>query len=138
MDEILNDFVIGNGIIVNTTGNEALESRDNGRHEDFEKIVERASQNKAPWSDTTESDAVENAVFAVENRIHDAVLTAVNNVVILQVEMAIQSITSSSGNGPNSIFQNPGRIDFIRNTANAPLRSASSRLDLNIEQDKID
>ena len=52
--------------------------------------------------------------------------------------MAVRSMTSSSANGPNSIVQNPDRKDFTGNTENTPLRSASSRLDLNIDQDIID
>ena len=73
--------------------------------------------------------------------MHDAILTAINYVVLPRVEMAVRSITGSSGNGPNStnsIVQHPDRRDFTRNTENTPLRSASSRLDLNIDQDIID
>ena len=40
---------------------------------------------------------VDHAVMAVENRVHDAILTAMDNVVILLVEMAVRSITESSG-----------------------------------------
>ena len=61
-----------------------------------------------------------------------------NNVVIPQVEMAVRLITGSSGNGPNSIVQNLDRRYFTGNTENTPLRSASSRLGSNIEQDEID
>ena len=52
--------------------------------------------------------------------------------------MSVRSITGSSGNGPNSIVQKPDRRDFTGNTEYTPLRSASSRLDSNIEQDQID
>ena len=41
----------------------------------------------------------------------------------------------SSGNGPNSIVQNPHRRDFTGNTEKTPVGAASSRLDLNIDQD---
>ena len=61
-----------------------------------------------------------------------------NDVVIPRVEMAVRSVTGSSGSGPNSIVQNPDRRDFTGNTEKTPLRSASSRLDSNIEQDEID
>ena len=70
--------------------------------------------------------------------MHDAILTTMNNMVIPRVEMAVRSITSSSGNGPNSTVQNPHRRDFTVNTENIPLSPASSRLDLDIEQDEID
>ena len=52
--------------------------------------------------------------------------------------MAVRSITVSSGKGPNSIVHNPDRRDFTGNTEITPLRSASSQLDLNIEQDEMD
>ena len=61
-----------------------------------------------------------------------------DNVVIPRVETAVRSVTGSSGHGPNSTIQNPGRRDFIGITENTPLKSASSRLALNIDQDRID
>ena len=61
-----------------------------------------------------------------------------NDVDSPRVEMAVRLITSSSGNGPNSIVQNLDQRDFTGSTENIPLRSASNRLDLNIEQDEID
>ena len=70
-----------------------------------------------------------------QNLMHDAILTAMDNVIILRVEMTVRSITSSSRLGPNSTFQNPDRRDFIGNTKNTPLKSASSRLDLNIDHE---
>ena len=70
--------------------------------------------------------------------MHDAILTAMNYVVIPRVEMAVRSMTSSSGNGPNSIVQNHDRMDFTSNAEKTPPRSASSRSDLKIEQDEID
>ena len=78
------------------------------------------------------------AVIAVENRVHDAILTALNDVVIPRVEMAKKSIKGSSGNGPKCIVQNPDRRDFTGKTEITQLRPASSRLDLKIEQDGID
>ena len=76
--------------------------------------------------------------MTVENRLHDAILTVMDKVVIPPVEMAVRSITGSSRHGPNSVVQNPDRSDFTENTENTPLMSASSRLDLNIDQDSID
>ena len=46
--------------------------------------------------------------------------------VIPGVEMAVRSVTGSSGNVPNSIVQNPDRKDFTGNTETTPLRSAFS------------
>ena len=62
--------------------------------------------------------------------MHDAILTAMDNVIIPRVEMAVKSITGSTGLGTNSEVQNPDRSDFLRNIGSTPLMSASSRLDL--------
>ena len=77
-------------------------------HEDFERIVDSASQNQVIGGNTDDRfrNAVDSAVIAVENGMQYAILTAMNNVVIPRVEMAARSITGSSGNGPNSIVQN--------------------------------
>ena len=140
LHETLNDFVIGNGITMNTLGNEILELQANGRNEHFEKVVDSASQNQVIGNNIDDriGNMVDSAVIAVENRMHDVTLAAMNNLVNPRDEMAVRSITGSSRNGPNNIVQNPDRIDFTRNTENTPLRLASSRLDLNIEQDEID
>ena len=70
--------------------------------------------------------------------MHDAILTAMDNVVTPPVELAVRSITASSGHGTNSALQNQDRRDSIGNTENIPLKSAFSLLELNIDQDRID
>ena len=135
LDETLTDFVIGNRITTNTLGNETLKLQANGSYEDFEWTVANASQNQVIGSNTDNrmKDAVDSAVINVEIRMHDAILTAMKEVVVPRVEMAVKSIRGSSGNEPNSVIQNPDRKDFTGNTENTPLSSASSRLYLNIE-----
>ena len=76
--------------------------------------------------------------MTVENRMHDAILTTMDKVVIPRVEMAVRSITGSSGHGLNGIVQNPDWGEFTGSTENTPLMSASSRLDVNIHQNRID
>ena len=44
--------------------------------------------------------------MTVENRMHDAILAVIDNVVIPRVEMAVKSITNSTGHGTNSEVQN--------------------------------
>ena len=68
---------------------------------------------------------VDNAVMTVENCMPDTILTAMDNVVIPRVEMAVGSITGLSGQGPSSVFQNPDQRQFTRNTENFLLMSAS-------------
>ena len=53
--------------------------------------------------------------MTVENRMHDAILTAIDKVVIPRVQMAVKSITGSTGLGTNSEVQNPDRRDFLGN-----------------------
>ena len=52
--------------------------------------------------------------------------------------MAVRSITESSGSGPNNMVQNPDQRDFSDKTEKTSLISASSRVDLNIEQNRND
>ena len=52
--------------------------------------------------------------------------------------MAARLITGSSGNGPNGIVENLDRGVFTGENKNTLIRSASNRLDLDIEQDEID
>ena len=140
MNETLNVFIISNNTNMGMTENKKLEQQASGRHRNFEMIVENASENQFIGNKTDDRirDAVDSAVMAVENRMHDAILTAVNDVVIPRVEMAVISSTGSSRNGPNSIVHNPEWRNFTGNTENTPLKSASSRLDLKIDQDVID
>ena len=81
---------------------------------------------------------VDNAVKAVENRIYDAILTAMDNVKTATVEMAVRSITELSGRGPNSVVQNPDQSDFSGNMEIILLVAASSRAYLNINRNKHD
>ena len=80
--------------------------------------------------------AVDSAVRTIKNHMLDAIFAAMVNVVIPRAEMAVRPITGSSGHGPNSTIQNPDGRDLIRNRENTPFKSASSRLDLNIYQDR--
>ena len=70
--------------------------------------------------------------------MHDGILTAMNDVVLPRVEMAVRLITGLSGKGPNSIVQKPDRRKNTGNNENTSLRSASSQLVLIIEKEEID
>ena len=75
-------------------------------------------------------------VLTVENRIWS--LTALDKVIIPSVETAVRSIIGSTGHGLKTVIQNPDRRDFLWNTGDTPLMSASSRLDLSTNQDRND
>ena len=70
--------------------------------------------------------------------MHDAILTAIGNVIIPRVEMAVKLITGSTEHGTNSEVQNPDQRNFLGNIRNTPLMSASSRLDLDKELNRND
>ena len=143
LSETLNEFVIGSNENVGAIGNQTLGPQTDGHHKDPEKIVDgeiSACQNQVTGKNVDDKiiKAVDNAVMSFKNPMHDALLTTMDNVVILRVEMAVRSITRSSRHGPNRADQNRGRRDFTENTENSPPMSASSRLDVNIDQNRID
>ena len=134
----LNDFVVENSNTISALGNDTLEPENNGSFNNAERIINggnSAFQNQVLENDIDDKirKAVDNAVLTVGNHMHDAILTAMENVVIQRVEMAVRSITGSSVQRPSRVRV---RKDFLENTENTPLMSASSRLDINIDQDK--
>ena len=82
--------------------------------------------------------AVSSAVMTVENRMHDAILTARDKVVIAKVEMAVKSITDLTGHETSSEVQNNDRRDLLGNTRNTPPMPASNRLDLDNDINRND
>ena len=95
---------------------ETSEQQSNCQHIDFEKFVKSASQNQVIEIIIEDKirEAVNEAVLAIENRMHDAILTAMHKVVIPRDDMAVKSITGSSRHEPNSEVQNPNRRKFFR------------------------
>ena len=81
---------------------------------------------------------VDNVVTAVENPVDDSILTAMDNVAIPRVEMAVMSIAEESRRGLNSVVSNPYQRDVSGNMESTALMTASSRTDLNIDQDRND
>ena len=94
MNEALNDFIIGMGTEVSVMENEALEQQTNGQHNDLERFVDSASQNQVKENNIDDKirRAVDEAVLTVKNCIHDAILTAMDKVVIPIVDMVVKSI----------------------------------------------
>ena len=144
-NETLSDFVIGNNTSASAIENGTLEFQANSRLNNFGRVTER--ENSACHSQFGENiiddkigKAVDSAVMTVENWMHDAILTAMDNMVIPRVKMAVRSITESSRRGPNSVVQNPNHwVSLgILKTLRTPLMSASSRIDLNVHQDRND
>ena len=107
---------------------------------DFERVDNGARQSHVIENNIDEqiTRVVSSAVMTVENGMHDAILTALDNVVIPSVEMAAQSTTGSTGHGKYSEVQNPDQRDFLGNNRNTPLMSASSRLYLDNKLNRND
>ena len=121
LEETLNDSAIGNSVNVNVLEKENLGQETNGQHNDFGRLDNSERQNQVIENhiDDQITRAVSSDVMTVENRKHDAILTAIDNVVIARVEMAVKSITGSKGLRINSEVQNPDRenfVGYIRNT----------------------
>ena len=135
LDETSYVFFIGSSVNVNVSGSENLEQQTDGQSNDFERVDNSVRQNqvKENRSDDQITRVVSSAVMIIENRMHDAILTTIDNVVIPRVEMAVKSITGSAGHGRSSEVHNLDRRYFLRNVRNTPFMSASSQLDLDNE-----
>ena len=140
LDETLTDFVIRTSVNVNVCESENLEQQTNDQPNGCERVDNSACQNQviANIIDDQFTGAVSSAVMTVENCMQDAILTAIHNLVFSRVEMALKSVTGSTGHGTNSEVQNLDRRDFFGIIRNIPLMSASSRFDLDNELDRND
>ena len=120
--------------------NDTLEHQTNGIENDCERIVGNAIQNQVIGMNIEDKirKVVDTTVKTAKNRMPDLILTAIDEMVISLNEMALRLITGSSGHSPNSVVQNPNWRDLAGNTENNPLMSASSRLDLNVDQNRIE
>ena len=136
----VNDFVSGNNVNVDVSESETLEQQTNGQSIVFERVDDSARQNQVIENNIKDqiTRAVSSAVMTVENCMHDAILTAIDNGVFQRVEMAVRLSTGSTGHGTNSEIHNFDRRDFQGNIRNSTLKSASSRLDLDNELNRID
>ena len=131
----MNGFEIGNSVNAKLSENEYLEQETKGQSNDLESVNDSARQNQVIGIKITDRNlrVVSSAVITVENRMHDAILTAIKNVIIPRVEKAVKWITGSTGHGTNGEVPDPIRRDFLENIRNTPVMSASSRLDLDNE-----
>ena len=64
-----------------------------------------------------------NVVDTVEDRIQNAILTAIDNIVDPKIELAIRSINASSGRDVTSVSANSERREHVG--INAPFENAS-------------
>ena len=131
LNDTLNGFVIGNNINVSAVEDENLEPQTNSRFQNFGRVTLRedsACQGLVFENNIDDKirKAVDDAVNTVEYRMLDAILTAMDNVVVLRIEVVVRSITQSSGRALISIVQNPDQKDVSGNTENTLFMSATS------------
>ena len=142
MSETLNDFVSGTKKTLGLKQKRTLQPHTDCRYDNPEKKLDGKisacqSQVIGIIIDSKIRKAVDDAVMTVGNCLGDALLTAMDNVIIPRVEIVLRSITGcSSGHGPESAVQKLDGRDFIRNTENIPLISAFNHLDLHIQEDR--
>ena len=120
---------------------ETLRQQTNGPHNDDKMFDFSSSQNQVIENiiDDNLRRSVENAVLTVENCMHDTMLIGMKkNSNSKSWDGRERSITGLTGHGHNSEVQNPDRRNFLGNADNNPLMSASSRLTLNTNQNRID
>ena len=139
MNDSLNDFVIGNRTNGSAIRGEALEPQKNSCWNNFGRNIavdnsECENQILENTIDDTIRNVVDSAVIVVGNRVHDAILTAMDSVVIPRVYRAVRSVNESSGRGTSSVVRNPDQRDFTGNTENTRLMSVFSRKDLNFDR----
>ena len=86
---------------MNAMETQTLEQQTKGKHSDFEWFFDGASQNQIKKYNIDEKfrRAVDCTVLTVENRTHDTILTAIDNVVIPTFRIAVKWITGLSGHG---------------------------------------
>ena len=140
LDETSNHFVIGNSVNVNVSESENLEQQTDGQCIASEKVDNYVCQNQIIENkiDNQITNTVSSAVMTVENCMHDAILTAIDKLLIPRIETAVKLITSSARHRTSSEVQNPDRRDFSETKRNTPLMSASSWLDLDNELNRND
>ena len=100
MKETLNGSVIGNNTNASSKKNGTLEPQTNSLSNNFGRIT--VGENSACQDQILEKNiddkirkAVDHAVMIVENRVHNALLTTMDNAVIPRVVMVVRSITES-------------------------------------------
>ena len=128
----LNEFFIVN---VSVMENESLEFQTNGHCSDLERTVDSETHNQLIGNSSGDKKrkVVDSSVLSVKNHTQNAFLTTMDNVVIPRVEMAVRSITESSGQGRSNVVQKFARRDLTGNTLNTLLMPAPSRLNLIVD-----
>ena len=80
---------------------------------------------------------VDSVMTTVETRVQDAVLSAIEDLVLPRVELAMKSINASSGRDADSVVPDPDWRDFSGNIEGLQM-TTSSRFNSNSDLNRID
>ena len=80
---------------------------------------------------------VDNVITTIETRVQDALLTAIENLVIPRVELALKSANASSGRSVDSNVLEPDQRDFSGNIEGLQM-TALSRINSRTDSNRID
>ena len=80
---------------------------------------------------------MDSLMITAETRVQEAVMTVIENLVILSVELAMKSVNASSGHGIDSVLLDPEQGDLSGNIK-SPKTTASRRLNLHTHLNRID
>ena len=79
---------------------------------------------------------VDGVMTTVETKVQDAVLTAIESLVIPRVELTMKSANASSGRSPDGNLLEPDQMDFSGNVEGLQL-TASSRINSHTDLKKL-
>ena len=116
----------GKNVAFNNTNHSVLA---NGSQVDI-RTFERSITNKV-------LNEVDNVVATVETRVHDAILSAMEGLVLPRVELAMKSVNESSGLDSESVVLDPDLRNFSGNIESLQM-AASSRMHSITDLNKID
>ena len=125
LNETLDVFVVSNNTNASALGYETVGPRNNNCSNFVGRIIvgesnESQNQVKEHNIDDRNKKSVDNRVMTVENGMIDPISTAMDNVVIPKVDIAVRSTTESSRRGLSSVGQYLDQRNFTRITESNP------------------
>ena len=134
LDNFDQDMIIGNAVSErqeNAVVNEGTNDRDFTVSASNNDLVVNESTVNVKTLERCFNESIDremsNIVDTVEDRIQNAILTAIENIVAPKIELAIRSINASSGRDASSVSANSERRELVG--VNASLENASRNND---------
>ena len=120
LDDFDQDMIIGNAVSErqeNAVVNEGTNDRDfTVSTSNNDSVINESTVNvktlERCFNETIDRE-MSNIIDTVEDRIQNAILTAIENIVAPKIELAIRSINASSGRDATSVSANSERRDLV-------------------------